>query len=315
MKSDAAGWTDSDLRTQYDHREKMIFLSAEYLEVPGERRAQKGEHVKPMLCLSSKSDPRKNQILANLKDDDFELLRLHSSIISLDKGTVICEAGHEADHVYFPHDGMVSLLALMKNGKTVETSTVGRDGVIGAMAGLGLSISPVRAIVQLPMNVSRIPAARFRQATAKSKAIEWIGIQYNEVLLSQARILVACNAFHSIEKRFCRMLLRSADYSEGRTVRLTHELMAQMLGVGRPAVTQVAVQLQTKGFISSSRGLIQISNREGLKTLTCGCYRSLVKLARAETLLRPGAVSPMAQASEMAVQRDVPGLAHQRELS
>jgi CRP-like cAMP-binding protein len=232
-----------------------------------------------MLCLSANSDPRKNQILANLKDDAFELLQLHSSIISLDKGTVICDAGDKVDHVYFPHDGMVSLLALMKNGKTVETSTVGRDGVIGATAGLGLSVSSVRAIVQLPMIVSRIPAARFRQATAKSKAIEWIGIQYNEVLLSQARILVACNTFHSIEKRFCRMLLRSADYSEGRTVRLTQELMAQMLGVRRTSVTQVAVQLQTRGFISFSRGLIHISNREALETVTCGCYQSLLKVA------------------------------------
>jgi CRP-like cAMP-binding protein len=240
--------------------------------------------VKPMLCLSSNSNPRKNHILANLKDDAFELLQFHSSIISLDRGTVICEAGDEADHVYFPHDGMVSLLTVMKNGKTVETSTVGREGVIGATAGLGLSVSSVRAIVQLPMNVSRIPAARFRQATEKSKAIEWISIQYNEVLLAQTRILVACNTFHSIEKRFCRMLLRSADYSQGTGLRLTQEFMAQLLGVRRTSVTQVADQLQTKGFISFSRGLIHISNREALETLTCGCYQSLLNVARPETL-------------------------------
>ncbi|WP_051677693.1 Crp/Fnr family transcriptional regulator [Bradyrhizobium sp. URHD0069] len=268
-----------------------------------------------MLCLSSKSDPRKNQILANLKDDAFELLKLHSSIIYLDKGTVICEAGDKADHVYFPHDGMVSLLAIMKNGQTVETSTVGRDGVIGAMVGLGHFISSVRAIVQLPMNVSRIPAARFRQATAKSKAIEWASIHYNEVLLSQTRILVACNTFHSIEKRFCRMLLRSADYSQGTSLRLTQEFMAQLLGVRRTSVTQVADRLQRMGFISLSRGLIHISNREALETLTCGCYQSLLKIAGPETLLWPGAVSPMAQASEMAVQRDVRGLGHETEVS
>ena len=107
--------------------------------------------------------------------------------------------GDEVDHVYFPHNGMFSLLTVMRNGKAIETATVGREGTVGAMAGLGLYKSLVRTIVQLPTTATKISSPQFRKAAAANEAIRNLCIHYNEVLLAQARITAACNALHQVE--------------------------------------------------------------------------------------------------------------------
>src|ERR1700676_4720300 len=112
---------------------------------------------------------------------------------------------------------MLSLLAVLKDGKAIETATVGCEGVVGAMAGFGLYKSLVRVVVQLPIGVTKISATQFRRAVAGSDAIRDLCIQYNEVLLSQARVTAACNAMHVIEARFCRWLLQSAESAWKKT--------------------------------------------------------------------------------------------------
>jgi CRP-like cAMP-binding protein len=171
---------------------------------------------------------------------------------------------------------MLSLLAVLRDGKAIETATVGREGVVGAMAGLGLYKSLVRVVVQLPLLVSKIPASQFRKAVAKSDAVRNMCIQYNEVLLSQARITAACNALHVVEARFCRWLLQSADRAESDTVVLTQEFLAEMLGVRRTSVTEVASKIQSAGAINYSRGQITILKRSALEKMSCECYQTLV---------------------------------------
>lgn len=217
-----------------------------------------------------------NQLLARLPAETFALIEPHASVVSLTQGTVVYQGGDEVEYVYFPHNGMMSLLAVMQNGKAIETATVGREGVIGAMAGLGLYTSMVRAVVQLPMTLSKISAARFRQVAASSKSVEMVCIRYNEILLTQARVTAACNALHVIEARFCRWLLQSSDRAESSTVALTQELLSEMLGVRRTSVTEVAGKLQRDGAISFSRGVIKIVDRSILEALTCECYQSLI---------------------------------------
>lgn len=186
------------------------------------------------------------------------------------------EPGDEFDQVYFPHNGMLSLLAVLKDGKAIETATVGREGVVGAMAGLGLYKSLVRVVVQMPITVTKIPSSQFRKAATGSEAIRNLCIQYNEVLLSQARVTAACNALHVIEARFCRWLLQSADRAGGDTVNLTQEFLAEMLGVRRTSVTEVASKMQNAGVITYSRGVIKILNRPALAKISCECYQTLV---------------------------------------
>jgi len=225
---------------------------------------------------SSAGLPLDNKLLASLPRDDFDRLLPHLSTVSLQQGVVLFEAGDEVDQIYFPHYGMLSLLAVLRDGKAIETATVGREGVVGAMAGLGLYKSLVRVVVQMPMACSRIAATHFRTTTAASDPVRNLCIRYNEVLLSQARVTAACNALHPIEARFCRWLLQSADRSASETVALTQEFLAEMLGVRRTSVTEVASKVQNAGVITYSRGVIRILDRPTLMRMSCECYETLL---------------------------------------
>jgi CRP-like cAMP-binding protein len=217
-----------------------------------------------------------NKLLAALPRSQFNLLVPHLTVATLTQGTVVFETGDEVDQVYFPHNGMFSLLAVMRDGKAIETATVGREGVIGAMSGLGLYTSLVRVVVQLPLATTKIASSQFRKVIAASEPIRDLCIHYNEVLLTQARITAACNALHPVEARFCRWLLQSADRAGGDIITLTQELLAEMLGVRRTSVTEVAGKMQNEGVITYSRGVIKIVDRAGLERLSCECYQTLI---------------------------------------
>jgi CRP-like cAMP-binding protein len=204
-----------------------------------------------------------------------DLLAPHMTTKQLPQGQVLLEAGEEFDHVYFPHSGMLSLLVVLRDGKAIEVATVGREGVVGAMAGLGLYKSSVRVVVQLPMAATRIAATKFRKAVDHSDAVRDLCIRYNEVLLLQARVTAACNAVHPVEARFCRWLLQSADRAESDTVQLTQEFLAEMLGVRRTSVSDVASHIQKLGPITYTRGVIRIVDREALEGFACECYQTL----------------------------------------
>jgi CRP-like cAMP-binding protein len=220
--------------------------------------------------------PLDNKLLASLPRDHFDRLLPHLSTVSFTQGVVLYEAGDEVDQVYFPRDGMLSLLAVLRDGKAIETATVGNEGVVGAMAGLGLYKSLVRVVVQMPMACTKIAATHFRNVTAASDPARNLCIRYNEVLLSQARVTAACNALHPIEARFCRWLLQSADRAASDTVPLTQEFLAEMLGVRRTSVTEVASKVQNAGVITYSRGMIKIVDRPALLRMSCECYETLL---------------------------------------
>ena len=221
--------------------------------------------------------PLDNKLLAALPRHLFDMLAPHLTSVSLQQAEILAEPGDEFEHVFFPQSGMLSLLAVLRDGKAIETATVGREGVVGAMAGLGLYKSLVRVVVQLPTMVSRIPASQFRTAVAQSDIIRNVCIHYNEVLLSQARVTAACNALHVVEARLCRWLLQSADRAESDTVALTHEFLAEMLGVRRTSVTEVASKIQASGAINYTRGQITILKRSVLEKMSCECYQTLVE--------------------------------------
>jgi CRP-like cAMP-binding protein len=223
------------------------------------------------------TSPLDNKLLAALPRKDFDALAPYLVQTELPQGEVIFEAGSEVDHVYFPQCGMFSLLVVMRDGKGIETATVGREGVVGAMAGLGLYRSLVRVTVQLPLHASRIASASLRRGVAASALLRDLCIRYNEVMLTQARVTAACNALHPIEERFCRWLLQSADRAASDTLMLTQELLAEMLGVRRTSVTEVATKIQDKGVISYTRGVIRILDRSALERLSCECYATLVE--------------------------------------
>jgi len=231
----------------------------------------RGASVRPDL-----SEPSgRNSLLALLPASDLSLLTSHMKDVLLQQGTVLQEQGDRVEEVYFPHDGIVALLAVMQQGDAIEIATIGCEGAIGSHAGLGPRRAHMRAVVQITGTASRIPAARFRKAAEESEAIRDIIVRYGEMLLVQVQQTAACNALHDVEERLSRWLLQAHDRLNSNTIRLTHEFLSQMLGVRRPTVTVVARMLQEAGLIRYHRGHIEILDRLGLEARACECYEAI----------------------------------------
>jgi CRP-like cAMP-binding protein len=215
---------------------------------------------------------RFNRFLATLPPHDFSLLAPHLRTAPLDQGVMLHDVGEKIKQVYFPHTGMVSLVAVMQSGATVETAAIGRAGVIGARAGLGAKSTFARAIVHLPGMAARLSAAQFHAAASQSQGILDLIVRYNDVLMAQIQQTVACNALHALEARLCRWLLQAHDCVDGDVIPLTQEFLGQMLGVRRTTVTFAARVLQSARLIRYRRGHIQILDRKTLQDLACECY-------------------------------------------
>lgn len=221
------------------------------------------------------SEPHVNRLLAILPHSDFMDISALMTTMTLEQGIVLHHPGDEVEQVWFPHEGMVSLLAVMADGRAVETATIGSEGVVGGMAGLGLHKALTRAVVQLPLTASRISAAAFRKVVLSRSSIRNLVVRANDALLGQVQITAACNALHTIEARLARWILQSSDRMHGEEIPLTQELLSQMLGVTRSSVSEVASKLQEAGLIRYVRGNIQISDRPALEKATCECYLAI----------------------------------------
>jgi CRP-like cAMP-binding protein len=222
------------------------------------------------------TNPLANRLLASLPPQDFERLKPALKPVTLLQGQLLSEPGDEVDQIHFPHNGMVSLLVVLKDGNAVECATIGREGVIGATAGLGLHRSIARAVIQLPMTASRISATAFRNAVKDSKPLRDLITRHQETMLMQAQVTAGCNALHAVEARLARWILQSRDRAGDDTIALTQEFLSEMLAVRRTSVSEVAQKLQEARLIRYSRGVIEILDRKGLEQKACECYRTVV---------------------------------------
>ena len=218
-----------------------------------------------------------NRLLQALPVAEFEALRPYFEFVELAREAVLAEAGAAMTHVYLPHSGAISLVVGLSDGQTVEVAMVGRDGALGAAAALDGGISLTDAIVLLPGKASILEVTKFRAAVDRSTAFRNLLMRHEQALLAQAQQSAACNASHTVEARFSRWLLRARDLSDSETLPLTQELLAQLMGVQRNAVSIVAHALQRAGIIRYSRGHIDIRDPEGLRETSCECYE-VVKL-------------------------------------
>jgi CRP-like cAMP-binding protein len=216
--------------------------------------------------------PLNNRLLLALPRRDLLRLNPWLKLVSFEQGKLLRNVGEEVEHIYFPQTGMISLLTVLKDGTAIETAVVGREGVVDAMAGLGLYVSRTRAVVQMPMVASRITVKHFRQVAKNSEAIRDLIVRFNEVLLAQVQATAACNALHPLDARLCRWILQSRDRSEHDSIPLTQELLSQMLGVRRTSITRAAKSLQAAGLIDHRHGTIRIVDRAGIERSACECY-------------------------------------------
>ncbi len=213
-----------------------------------------------------------NRLLAALPPEDYRLVAPHLTHMDLERARLLYEPGDRVDVVYFPHDGVISMMTLMENGAAIESATIGREGAVGLSSAVAPRHSLSRAIVQTPCRCSRIGSSQLHDAWEKSPRIREMVDRHAEALLGHTTQSAACNALHSVEARFCRWLLTCHDRIPTDTVALTQEFLADMLGVQRTTVTAVARALQDKGLIRYRRGIVDIVDREGLQSAACECY-------------------------------------------
>lgn len=203
--------------------------------------------------------------------------RLESVPLAL--GQLLCQAGEETRHVYFPIDGLVSLLAVADGRKALEVGMVGRQGMVGVSLALGVRASPVRALVQSPGTAMRMTARAFSEELKRNRSLEREASRYANVLMATAMHIAACNNVHRMELRLARWLLMTGDFLASNTFSLTQEFLAQMLGVRRTGVSGAASELQRRRLIRYNRGTITILNRGRLRAASCGCYETIRDLA------------------------------------
>jgi CRP-like cAMP-binding protein len=213
-----------------------------------------------------------NHLLAALHPADLSLLEPYFYHIALEQGALLHEQGEEVEQIYFPHSGMISLVTVMQNGQAIDTAAIGRSGAVCFMTGLGLPRAFARAVVRVPGAASRIANSHFQKAISQSDLLRELIIGYNEVLLVQLQQTAACNALHEVEARLCRWVLQIRDRIDSDTIPLTQEFLAQMLGVRRTSVTEIAQKLQDAGLIRYRRGQIEILDRKRLEEMACECY-------------------------------------------
>jgi CRP-like cAMP-binding protein len=216
-----------------------------------------------------------NRLLAALPPQDFALFRPHLETIELVQEAILVAAGDPLTRVFFPHNGVISLVVSLAGGGMVEVAMIGHDSVFGGSAALDGKISLTDAIVQLPGTASTLEVGILRTAAQQSLAFRTTLIRHEQAIFAQAQQSAACNALHSAEARLARWLLRMHDLAGKDELHLTQDFLAQMIGVQRNSVSTVAHILQQAGIIKYSRGHIEITNLEALKDASCECYRAV----------------------------------------
>jgi CRP-like cAMP-binding protein len=216
-----------------------------------------------------------NHLLASLHADKMAALLPHLKVVELPQETVLYESGDTIKVVYFPHQGVISLVVDLASGDMIEAAMVGRDSVAGGSSAFDDQISLNRAIVQVAGRASALDVDHFRALAAQSETFRAKLARHEQFILAQAQQSAACNAAHTLEARLSRWLLRCRDLLGSEDIPLTQEFLAQMLGVRRTSVSLVAHTLQQAGLIRYRRGHIRVLDLEGLRESACECYQTL----------------------------------------
>jgi CRP-like cAMP-binding protein len=203
-----------------------------------------------------------------------------AALLEREKGghkQILYPPGATIEALYFPVDAVASILTTLSDGAGVEIATVGNEGMLGSPVVLGSDAMPAREFcqVQVPGEMLRMDRASFAEVLSRDGPFRDVIQHYVQALFSQIAQQVACNALHSIEERCCRWLLLTHDRVQKDSFPITHEFLAQMLGVRRASVTLAAGALQAAGLISYRRGEMVIVDREGLEDVSCECYHVL----------------------------------------
>jgi CRP-like cAMP-binding protein len=185
---------------------------------------------------------------------------------------VLTDEDSSLDHVYFPDSGVVSVVAVYSDGSIIEMATIGREGCTGVQAVFGAKTSSARFFVQIPGSAAQMSRAAFARAMRSMPSFRRLAFAYVQAFQEQVMVSAACNGAHSLKDRLARWLLMMRDRSDDDTLLIGQDLLAHMLGVQRPSVTNAVAELERAGLIRRGREQVTIINRQGLMAASCECY-------------------------------------------
>lgn len=211
-----------------------------------------------------------NDLLAKLDKASFATIEPHLRMEKLERGRALAETYCPVQSVYFPHSGIISCVVELIGGGAIETGMIGKDGEFGAGAALDHKVSLNFVVMQVATTATVIDSDKLRIAAQESPILRDILIRYEQFFLGQVQQTAACNAVHSVRARACKWLLRMQSLA-GDNLNLTQEFLAQMIGVQRSGVNEIAQELQKLQMITYSRGHIRILDRSRIEQQACEC--------------------------------------------
>lgn len=219
--------------------------------------------------------PELNKVLHALSQGDRELIFPRLSLIELSKGTTLYEHCPKGAHIYFPVDAVLSMRHMLADGHSCDLARVGREGMISLAFCRQAGVPPYCIQVQVGGKVFRIKSSAFFTEVDNSASLRALLLRCFNSVLMQVGQSVACNRYHTVYQQLCRYLLEAMDHGVEGSLDMTHEQIAESLGVRREGVTEAAIKLQTKGLIRYRHGHIDVLDREGLTGESCECYTAV----------------------------------------
>ncbi len=219
--------------------------------------------------------PVSNKILLSISDSEYNSLRPHLEYVRLPNHLVLHEGGEKLDFVYFLNRGLISLVVIMKDGRTAEAGVVGNEGFTGIPAIVGLSRGPLRAVVQVTGDGFRVKVGALQNTLESTPHLQLMLHRHAVVRSMQVAQTAASNRLHDIKQRLARWLLMTQDRVDSGALPITHDFLATMLGTDRPTVSLAAGLLQKKGIIEYTRGAVKVVNRKKLEDSACECYGAI----------------------------------------
>jgi CRP-like cAMP-binding protein len=219
--------------------------------------------------------PPGNRLLARLPLDDYQRLLPRLQLVPLELKCVLYQARSPIDYAYFPSRGVVSALTVMEDGRAIEVATIGDEGMVGLPLLVGTTTAGNRMMVQVAGEALRLSAKALKEEASQDSPLRRLLVLYHAAFSIQTSQAVACNGLHALRQRCCRWLLMTQDRSHSQVFTMTHEFLAQMLGVRRSSVSEVLEPLQEEGLIRYDRGKCTVLDRKGLMAGSCECYRRI----------------------------------------
>jgi CRP-like cAMP-binding protein len=227
------------------------------------------------LATSESEAVSRNYFLRALSHSDRKSLEPELALQELASGEVLYEPDYPVDWVWFPITAVLSVVTVMRDGRAVESDTVGRESAVGILAAISNSVCTSRTFAQVSGQVVRLAAAQLRRQANDSPVLRTLLMRHALANLAQAHQSVACIALHDVRARVSRWLLMSQDRTGSNIVRLTQQYLATMVGVQRTTVTELLAELADAGIVAKSRGRIDILDRAGLEARVCECYHTV----------------------------------------